>query len=498
MPTEAPHARDQGWHDRSAADDPTRAKLPSTADIMPSVLGLLREVSGVDFGAYKPGVIEGRIAKRLEARKLDDPHQYLDLLRCSPAELATLHQQVLIGVSSFFRDLEAFACLQSFVLPRLLAARSSAEPLRIWVAGCARGEEVYSILISLHDHLHRAGQQPGRPVQVLATDIDEDALAFARRGAYSRASLRGLTPEQRERYFVRHDDRHVIVPELRDAVVFARHDLCLNPPYSHLDLISCRNVLIYFERHVQQRVLQAFHYGLRSQGLLWLGHSESVGDAATLFSLLDGQHKLYARKRHASRSSGVAKLGPRAARAIPGETVAGAAEPEGSGAPPIALVVAAVPTAEQRCALLEAELACRLREIEVLNDELRARDREAESAERELSALLQALHFALVVDAGFRVCRWSPRSQGALAGLELQRNMDLAGLSAALHCPQLSAHVASAFETGLCGSAHVRLGSHARRLKIIPYGARKPGALVIITEAGAMRAAMSAQRESAP
>nr|MBK7070066.1 PAS domain-containing protein [Deltaproteobacteria bacterium] len=262
--------------------------------LLDQIFDRLRRVFGVDFAGYKPTTIERRLGRRLALRKLERGEDYLTLLDSDAEELKSLYGDLLIGVTAFFRDRETFELLESTVVPRLFAGRSPDSPVRVWVPGCSSGEEAYSIAMCVIEHLDTLGVQI--PVQIFATDIDDRALARARLGLYPLGVELDISAGRLQRFFTRQGDAWQVSQRLRAMVIFAHHNLGKDPPFSRLDLVSCRNVLIYMQPSLQKRVLRVFHYALKPDGFLQLGASESVGDAAELFSLVDRRLKLYSRK----------------------------------------------------------------------------------------------------------------------------------------------------------------------------------------------------------
>jgi two-component system, chemotaxis family, CheB/CheR fusion protein len=264
------------------------------ADSAEKVFGQLRVAFGVDFGLYKQNTIERRIARRMALHKIGGMAEYQTLLAADAHELRSLYNDLLIGVTNFFRDAEPFDALKEVVFPRLFENRPSDVPVRIWVAGCSTGEEAYSIAIALLEYLgDRAGAYR---IQIFATDVDDSALARARAGAYPPNIELDVSAKRLRRFFTRTDKGYQVVRNVRDLVVFARHNLGKDPPFSRLDLVTCRNVLIYLQGALQKKVMRIFHYALNPDAYLLLGTSESVGDAADLFSLLDRKLKVYAKK----------------------------------------------------------------------------------------------------------------------------------------------------------------------------------------------------------
>ncbi|MCC6368278.1 MAG: PAS domain S-box protein [Bryobacterales bacterium] len=258
---------------------------------------LLRKATGVNFLDYKPTTIRRRIARRMVVKRMEDMDKYAGLLAKTPEELHALYQDILIHVTSFFRDEESFQALQSKVLSRIPSRKPPGEPVRMWVPGCSSGEEVYSIAILLMEALP---QESKLSVQIFGTDISERAIEEARAGFYREPSLAKVSPERLRRFFTSSDGGYRVIKPIRDLCVFARHDLTKDPPFSKLDLISCRNVLIYLGVALQKKIVEAFHYALRPSGYLFLGESESLSGLSDLFAIEDKKHKIFSRQPVAS------------------------------------------------------------------------------------------------------------------------------------------------------------------------------------------------------
>lgn len=271
-------------------------EVPETReeDHLRRVFRQLRLAHGVDFTHYKRSTLRRRLARRMALRKVDALANYIAVLENDPAEVAALHQDFLIRVTSFFRDPETFESLRERVWPILCEGRSPKETLRIWVAGCASGEEVYSIAIALAEYLGERFSATN--IQIFGSDVSEAAIERARAGVYLSNIIEELSPERLERFFVKQDGHYRIVKSLRDLCIFARQDVTRDPPFSRLDLVSCRNLLIYLDTRAQRRVMQVFHYALRPHGFLMLGPSETVGAVSDLFELTDKHHRFYTRK----------------------------------------------------------------------------------------------------------------------------------------------------------------------------------------------------------
>jgi two-component system CheB/CheR fusion protein len=274
---------------------------PHSEEELARVFHLLRTTTRVDFSHYKPSTIQRRLEQRLRLNHSNNLSDYVRFLEEHPEEREALGQDLLIHVTSFFRDPEVFEGLQQRVLPELLRNRPAGLPLRVWVPGCATGEEAYSLLMCLLEYLGE--QATSTPIQAFGTDLSEQALARARLGHYPESISADVSPERLRRFFVRTEDGYQIHKSLRDLCIFARQNILVDPPFSRMDLISCRNVLIYLDSVLQKKVLSLFHYALNPEGYLLLGTSETVGASADLFSLADRRHKLYRKKAVSYRPS---------------------------------------------------------------------------------------------------------------------------------------------------------------------------------------------------
>jgi two-component system CheB/CheR fusion protein len=257
------------------------------------IFTLLRSSHDVDFTHYKPATIERRIRRRMALHKVETLGDYIAILRDKHEEIENLYNDILIRVTSFFRDPEVFTALQNEILPALMRKRGD-KPLRVWVPGCATGEEVYSLAIVFHEAL--AALDIECPVQVFGTDVSDASIDRARSGMYTESISAEVSPERLRRFFTRVDGGYRVAKSIRDCCIFARQNLTKDPPFSKLDLISCRNVLIYLGAVLQRRVMSIFHYSLQAEGYLLLGNSETIGNYADLFTIVDRRNKIYRRK----------------------------------------------------------------------------------------------------------------------------------------------------------------------------------------------------------
>ncbi len=258
------------------------------------VFPLLRDAYGIDFAEYKIPTLARRTERRMKALGCDDITQYAARLGTDPAELDALYHDLLIGVTSFFRDPDAFERLATVWLPDVLQRLEAGEEFRAWVAGCATGEEAYSLAIVVREALDAVGLS--NVARIFATDVHRDALRHAAVGVYDASRLEHIPEHRRERYFIKKDGQWQIHPDIRSMIVFAPHDLLRDVPFNRLDLVSCRNLLIYLENNAQHRALSTFHFALKTKGLLLLGPSESLADLGSAFETIDTHWKVFRRK----------------------------------------------------------------------------------------------------------------------------------------------------------------------------------------------------------
>jgi two-component system, chemotaxis family, CheB/CheR fusion protein len=265
-----------------------------------AVYRMLQEEFGLDFTVYKPSTVTRRIERRLSLAHSPDVEEYVQRLKSERSELDVLYRDLLIGVTRFFRDQEAFDLLENKVLPELLERTPRDQPLRIWVAGCATGEEAYSFAIVLQDLMLKLGE---RPIKIFATDVHRGSIERASQALYDEEALANVSPARLQRYFLRSGGVYQLVPDLRKMIVFAAHNVIKDAPFTRVDLISCRNLLIYLQTPAQQKVLSLFHFALNRGGVLVLGPSESVGPLARDFESLDKHWRIYRKHTDVSVSA---------------------------------------------------------------------------------------------------------------------------------------------------------------------------------------------------
>ena len=282
------------------SDDDLKNLPQQDEEIFKQILSLLRLRKGTDFTYYKQTTIRRRILRRMALNKNETPAAYLTLLRENKPEQDILYQDLLIPVTSFFRDPQVFSHLCESVFPLILknkfAATTKTEPIRVWVAGCSTGQEAYSIAICLKEFLKDTISESTSGVQIFATDLSEPAIAKARSGIYTKNELDELTPRRLQEFFTKTNGNHQINKQIRDMCVFATHNFLKDPPFGKVDFISCRNVLIYLEPYLQKKALTTFHYALNPKGFLLLGKSETISNVPELFGIAAKKDKVFSRK----------------------------------------------------------------------------------------------------------------------------------------------------------------------------------------------------------
>ncbi|QAY87615.1 CheR family methyltransferase [Pseudomonas arsenicoxydans] len=305
------------WHNSQeislpTANDPELQNFASVSErdaavaeqLLHDILIQLRTGTGHDFKHYKRATVLRRIERRMQVTAQPDLGAYFRYLQSNPEETKALLGDMLIGVTNFFRDREAFEALERDVLPQLVSAAVSAQPekeeIRVWSAGCSTGEEAYSLAMLISDQLQLDASKAR--LQLFATDIDERAISVGRAGLYPQAIVTDVPPMRLRHYFVKEDDHYRIRKELREKVLFAKHSLLSDPPFSQIDLIVCRNLLIYLDREVQREILQMFHFALRPGGFLFLGSSESADACHELFATVDKRNRIFRAKTGTANS----------------------------------------------------------------------------------------------------------------------------------------------------------------------------------------------------
>ena len=279
----------------SSEPDGAAVRAPREEVGVEAILRLLRDEYAIDFSQYKASTVTRRIERRLALNRSLDIEMYIEQLRSDPRELSSLYEDLLIGVTRFFRDDASFEALEHRIIPEIVERTDAEDQIRVWVPGCATGQEAYSIAILLHERL--AARRRPVNVKILATDVHKASLDMASAGIYSAEQIDGIGAERLERFFTLKPEGYQISQTLRESIVFAPHNLIRDAPFTKLDLISCRNLLIYFQPHAQKTVLTLFHFSLKPGGFLFLGSSESPGGLLDEFDTMDEHAKIYRKRR---------------------------------------------------------------------------------------------------------------------------------------------------------------------------------------------------------
>jgi len=296
------------WMSKHGLINQNQVKTTSKGEIdsknidLKNIFQLLLKNNNVDFSFYKTKTIKRRIVRRMLIHKIETLKLYVEFLKKNENEINLLYQDLLINVTEFFRDTEAFDVLKTSVFPKLLKNKSKNETLRIWIAACSTGEEVYSIAMLLHELQDEINKHI--PFQIFASDLSSTAINFARNGEYSTQQLKNVSPKRLKQFFTKSGNKYRISKSLRDVCVFAHHNILSDPPFSRMDFISCRNLLIYLDSAAQKKAISTFHYALNDSGCLMLGKSETIGTQEELFTIIDKKFKIYFRKKN----SGVYKI----------------------------------------------------------------------------------------------------------------------------------------------------------------------------------------------
>jgi len=302
------------WMSKHPFLKPTKLKKVPEDDIennnpeLKIILQILLKVKHVDFSHYKMNTIKRRMIRRMMINKIKTLKLYAEFIQLKNNEIDSLYQDLLINVTDFFRDTDAFQHLKTNLLPRLIQSKLPGETLRIWVAACATGEEVYSIAMILLE-MKESKTNP-LPFQLFATDLSPEAIAEARLGEYTLHQLKNVSPKRLKQFFTKCKDKYRIAKTVRDVCVFAQHNILSDPPFSRMDLITCRNFLIYLDASAQKKAISSFHYGLQDGGFLMLGKSETIGASELLFSAVDKKYKIYSRKNNSDKHN-IPDLSPR-------------------------------------------------------------------------------------------------------------------------------------------------------------------------------------------
>ncbi|WJH34857.1 protein-glutamate O-methyltransferase CheR [Paenibacillus sp. CC-CFT747] len=277
---------------QSAGPNQLVTRAQTSEETIQKIFRLLHQKFHIDFTQYKQNSILRRIERRMAIHHIGDLHDYYQMLLGDVSEASVLWKEMLINVTRFFRDKEAFEVLKEEVMPRIFHKEN--QEIRIWVAGCSTGEETYSIAILLREYMESIGRKPA--IKIFATDLDKDALDLASLGMYPAGIAADVSPDRLEKYFVKVGDRYQVSKELRKMIVFAHHNLVKDPPFLSIDLVTCRNVLIYFQPILQKKVLSLFHFSLATGGFLFLGASETIGELGKLYAPLHNKWNIFSKR----------------------------------------------------------------------------------------------------------------------------------------------------------------------------------------------------------
>jgi two-component system, chemotaxis family, CheB/CheR fusion protein len=271
-----------------------KQNLTNHENTLGKILSIIRNVTGVDFTYYKPNTIVRRLERRITINQINSYENYVSFLEQSNKEVNILYKELLIGVTKFFRDQESFDILKDQIIPELFLNKKKDEPIRLWCVGCSTGEEAYGLAIMLKEHMEFTGIS--QDVKIFATDLDKEAIEYGSMGFYTESIIADVSVERLKNYFIKKDKGYQIKEGIRKMVIFATHNIIKDPPFSKIDLISCRNMLIYLKPVMQKKVLSLFHFSLNKKGFLFLGSSESLGDLSKNFTTISSKWKIYAYK----------------------------------------------------------------------------------------------------------------------------------------------------------------------------------------------------------
>jgi two-component system CheB/CheR fusion protein len=283
--------------DHPLASKPVDSSSFEDRDSYESVMQAVQKYSGINFSLYKKATVTRRIARRMSLNQVDTLAEYMHFIDSNPREIEVLHRELLIGVTNFFRDPEAFETLKKEVIPKILEGKQKREQVRIWVSSCSTGEEAYSIAILFKEYMKENGLRTD--VKIFATDVDSFALKQAGTGLYSDSIAADVSPDRLNQFFIKKGNVYQVSPEIREMVIFAPQNLLKDPPFSRIDLISCRNLLIYLQSEAQRKILYTFHFSLVPGGFLFLGSSESLGELSSYFSDVHTKWKIFKSKTDA-------------------------------------------------------------------------------------------------------------------------------------------------------------------------------------------------------
>lgn len=363
--------------------------------VFEALLEYLRQSRGFDFTGYKRASLQRRVRKQMQSRNIDNVSEYLDYLQVHPEEFLPLFNTILINVTAFFRDQNAWNYLQDQTLPHLLSEKDEQSQIRVWSAGCASGEEAYTLAMIFAELL--GSQEFHQRVKIYATDIDEQALTQARHASYHARQVEAIPKEWLERYFDVIGDRYIFRSDLRRAVIFGRHDLIQDAPISRLDLLVCRNTLMYFNAETQTHILDRFHFALNNTGILFLGKAEMLLTHANFFTPLSLQHRIFRRVPQKNRRNT-----PILALPILNEEIQD----------PLNRLQEQLNQSKQELETTNEELQSANEELQTINDELRVRTSDLNQANAFLHSIFASLQMGvIVVDRQFNILTWNHQAE---------------------------------------------------------------------------------------
>ncbi|MGB9979198.1 CheR family methyltransferase [Methanobacterium sp.] len=270
---------------------PYEKSIENNEETLQKILILIKDHTGHDFSFYKESTVTRRTKRRMHVHQLDSLNEYYNYIEKHPNEINTLFNDLLINVTSFFRDSNAFDIFEKELISEVLDKKVSGDTVRIWIPGCATGEEVYSVAVIIYEYMEKSGKH--LKVRIFGTDIDDNAILTARSSVYPCKIAEDITSERLNKFFIKKDDNYKVKKNIREMAIFALHDILIDSPFSKIDVISCRNVLIYMNKDAQNKILSAFIYALKPNGILFLGPSESISTFAESLHTLSSKWKIY-------------------------------------------------------------------------------------------------------------------------------------------------------------------------------------------------------------
>lgn len=462
----------------------SRHKPQSALD---TIVILLREHTGNDFSLYKKSTLYRRIEHRMALHQVATIADYANFLRDNGDELDSLFDEFLIGVTSFFRDPDAWTALIETALPTLIATQTPGRALRAWVPACSTGEEAYSLAIAFREVLARFQPAGHYALQIFATDLDAAAVAQARTGFYPANIAADVTPERLTAWFVEENTGYRVKPEIRDMVIFAQHNLILDPPLTRLDILSCRNLLIYLARDLQDMLLPQFHHALNYHGILMLGSAESVGRFTHLFSALDHQQRLYRRIESALPATRAAF--PQMPNFVPAAAPASCPPPpvdaSSLSCPHLLALIEAAQASQEALRSAHEELQSTNEELTTAKEEMQSLSEELQTINLELQTKMAALaaissdmenllnnaeSASLFLDATFNIRRFTPNIASLFKLLPVDLGRPLSHIASTLDYPGLLYDAGAVLRTLIPSEQTVSAhdGRHIR-VRIMPY-----------------------------